>query len=352
MVPTFDALPQPFSRAEAIAMGATDRDLRVATAVGLLSRLSRGLYAVREAWEVLSPWEQHRQCAASAARLTPDAIVSHASGAALLGLPHPAYPPKKVAMTLLDDVRTSHVDSWRTFHRGATPAEHIVIRRGVPGFVVSRIAIDAARELHGRDALAIVDGALRAGLVTREDLLAMRRHQRRWPGVASANDVLVRTDPRHENWLESASAWSIAAWAMPRGVPQANVFTPDGEFVGRPDRVWPEHGLVGEADGLQKYLLDGATDEGVQGALLRERERERGMRSLGLQFVRWTPKDAIDGTVIHDRFQRLADPTRGARVRAVYRCSCCGHPLEECEVEADLDAWRRRLSREFARTVW
>ena len=352
MLPTFDILPQPFGRGEALALGATDRDLRLAIADASLTRPRRGLYAVREPWEALSPWERHRESAACAARLTPDAIVSHASGAALLGLPHPAYPPEKVSMTLLDDVRTSHADSWRTFHRGATPPEHIVIRRGVPGFVVSRLAIDAARELHGRDALAIVDGAVRAGLVTREELLAMRRHQRRWPGVASANEVLMRTDSRHENWLESASAWSIACWALPRSVPQPNLFTPDGEFVGRPDRLWPEHGLVGEADGLQKYLLNGATDQDVQQALMGERRRERQMRDLGLDVVRWTPRDAIDGAVIHERFQRLADLTRGGRVRAVYRCSCCAHPLEECTVERELDAWRRRLSREFARTIW
>lgn len=352
MLPTFGALPQPFSRREALTVGATDRDLRLGIANDSLMRPSRGLYVVREPWESLSPWERHRESAACAARLTPDAIVSHASGAALLGLPHPAYPPKKVSMTLLDDVRTSHVDSWRTFHRGATPAEHIVIRRGVPGFVVSRVAIDAARELHGRDALAIVDGALRAGLLTRTELLAMRRHQRRWPGVASANDVLMRTDPRHENWLESVSAWSITSWALPRSVPQPNVFTPDGEFVARPDRLWPEHGLVGEADGLQKYLLGGATDEEVQQALGRESRRERQMRDLGLDVVRWTPKEAIDGSVIHERFQSLADPTRSGRVRAVFRCSCCDHPLEECTVEAELEAWRRQLSHEFARTIW
>ena len=352
MLSTFNVLPQPFGRGEALALGATDRDLRLAIADASLTRPSRGLYAVREPWEALSPWERHRESAACAARLTPDAIVSHASGAALLGLPHPAYPPKKVSMTLLDDVRTSHTDSWRTFHRGATPPEHIVIRRGVPGFVVSRLAIDAARELHGRDALAIVDGALRAGLVTRDDLVATRRHQRRWPGVASANDVLIRADPRHENWLESASAWSIACWALPHSVPQPNVFTPDGQFVGRPDRVWPEHGVVGEADGVQKYLLGGATDEDVQQALERERWREGQMRGLGLKFVRWTPHDAIDGSAIHERFQTLADPERGARVSAVYRCSCCGHPLDECAVEAQLDAWRRALTREFARTTW
>lgn len=345
-------LPQPFSRAETVRAGISEWSVRTALDSGALVTLAKGVYAVRDPWVAASPWIRHHQRSIAAARLTPDAIVSHASSAALLGLPHPAFAPEKVAMTLLDDVRTSRRDSWRCFHRGRTPPEHIVIRHGIPGFIASRVVIDSGREVTQRDALAIADGALRASLTTLDELWDMRAHQRRWPGVAATNEPLLLVDGRRENWLESASAWAIFRWGLPTGVPQVNVFTPDGEFVGRPDVLWPDHGLVGEADGVEKYLLDGATEEAVRERMRRESHRESQLTGLGLGVVRWTPVEAIHGDVIHTRFVAATDPGRATRLRAVFRCSCCNHPLDECLVEAELIRWRRRLARRFARTLW
>ncbi|CAN7439345.1 hypothetical protein [Knoellia sp. LjRoot47] len=345
-------LPQPFVRRESAAAGLPGTTVSHALRVAFLTSPTRGLYAVRAPWEAASPWECHRLLVEASVRLIPDAVVSHTSQALLLGLPQPSHPPQVVSMTVLDDVRTSPKASWCRFHRGRTPPDHIIIRHGVPGFIPSRAVIDCGREAHQRDALAIADGAIRAGLCGLDDLLEMRRHQRRWPGVASTNGVLMLVDGRRENWLESASAWSMAGWGLPTGIPQVNVFTPDGEFVGRPDTLWPELGLVGEADGVGKYLVDGADEDSVLRALHREQERQRTMGRLGLGFVRWTSRDAIDGTQIHTRFQREARRHASARVNAVFRCSCCSHPLPECLVDAQLTTWRRSLTKEFERKVW
>jgi hypothetical protein len=345
-------LPQPFVRRESGAAGVPQTTVSHALATKHLASPARGLYAVRSPWEAASPWQRHRLMIDAAVRLVPDALISHTSQAMLLGLPHPSHPPEVVSMTLLDDVRTSPRAAWCRFHRGATPHEHIVIRQGVPGFVPARVVIDCGRETHPRDALAIADGALRSGMTTLDELLDMRRHQRRWPHVARTNDVLMLVDGRRENWLESASAWSMARWGLPTGIPQVNVHTRDGEFLGRADAVWPELGIVGEADGVEKYLLDGTDEDSVRRALQREQSREKGMSQLGLAFVRWTPRDAVDGSEIHTRFQRQARRVRAVDVTAVLRCSCCNHPPDECRVEAELAAWRRKLTREFDRKVW
>lgn len=345
-------LPIPFVRRESEAAGLAPSTVRYALSTQFLTCPARGLYAVRSPWEAASPWDRHRLMIEAAVRLVPDALVSHTSQAVLLELPQPSHPPAVVSMTLLDDVRTSPSYGWCRFHRGRTPPEHIVIRHGVPGFVAPRVVIDCGREVHQRDALAIADGAVRAGMTTCDDLLDMRRHQRRWPHVAKTNDVLMLLDGRRENWLESASAWSMAGWGLPTGTPQVNVFTPEGEFVGRPDVLWAELGIVGEADGVSKYLLDGTDEDSVRQALRREQVREQGMTGLGLAFVRWTPREAIDGSEIHARFQRLASRERAAKVTAVFRCSCCNHPLPECLVEAELAVWRGTLVREFARKIW
>lgn len=332
----FDVLPQPFVRAEALEAQFCPRRLRRAVASGRLTRLASGLYAVAQPWRDLAPWEQFTLRAEAAARCTPDAIVSHSAGAALLGLPQPAYRQDKVPMTLLDDHRTSPRDAWRQFHRGATPPEHVVIRSGRAYFTPDRTVIDCCRELHPRDALAIADAALRAGLVTPSELARMRRHQRRWPGVAAADVVLTLADGRRENWLESVSAWAISSAGHPPAVPQVDVYDPLGRFVARVDALWPELGVVGEADGRGKYTVDAADDaeesllSAVRVSLHAERDRENRLGDLGLEVFRWGPADALAVTPLVQRFVASRERANPAGVRAEFRCACCRRPLTSC----------------------
>ncbi|EAP97988.1 hypothetical protein JNB_13528 [Janibacter sp. HTCC2649] len=349
---TFASLPQPFAHPDVIAAELSPRQVLRATAAGSVSLVGKRLYAVRSLWEATPVWEQHRLLSEAAVRLTKDAIVSHASDAALLGLPHPTHPPARVSMTLMDDFRTLRPDSWRRYLRGAIPYEHVEIRAGVPRLVPARTVIDCARQLHPRDALAIADGALRAGLVTHASLREMRRFQRGWPGVTRSNDILMLADGRRENWLESASAWSMHRWGLPIGIPQVNIVDLDGRLVGRCDALWPQEGVVGEADGVEKYLLDGATSEAVLGRLDDERDREQGFVALGLGVVRWTPREAIDGAELHARFRAAARVDGSVGVGAEFSCSCCERPLSDCAVEESLRLWRQLLTEEFAPKVW
>lgn len=331
-----DALPQPFGRREARDAGITPRRIDRALESGKLTRIAPSLYAVSAPWASLAPWVRHEDLVRAAARLTPDAIVSHLSAAVLMGLPHPAYEPTKVSMTLLDDSRTSRRDEWRQFHRGATPSDQVLIRRGQPQLVAARTVIDCARELHPRDALAVMDSALRLQLCTRADLVAMRRHQSRWPGVTGADRTLAIADPLRENWLESISAWALHSHGLSVGVPQVTVVDVAGRAVGRVDCLWPELGLVGEADGRGKYDLavDGSQDPGGVSTLRRnvhlERIRENRLRDLGLDVIRWEPAEALAVTPLVERFMAARERADPARVRAVFRCTCCRRPLTHC----------------------
>lgn len=331
-----DALPQPFGRHEARGVGVTPRRIERALESARLVRVAPSLYAVRSPWDSLSPWVRHELLVRAAVRLTPDAIVSHLSAAVLLGLPHPAYEPTKVTMTLLDDSRTSRRDEWRQFHRGATPPEQVLVRGGRPHLVAARTVIDCARELHPRDALAVMDAALRTGLCNREELVAMRRHQAHWPHVTRADRVLPVADPRRENWLESISAWALHRHALPVGIPQVTVVDESGRFVGRVDALWPDLGLVGEADGLGKYDLPpgGRSDAGGVSTLRRnvhlERVRENRLRDLGLDVVRWDTADAMAVTPLVERFEAARERADPGRVRARFRCVCCRRPLTHC----------------------
>lgn len=333
---TFSDLPQPFARAEALVAGVNARRLERAVHSRQLTRIAPSLYAVRSTWTCLPPWVRHEFLAKAAVRLTPDAIVSHLSLAVLLGLPHPAYVAPKVTMTLMDDGRTSRTDEWRQFHRGATPPEHVVINGGHPYLTPTRTVIDCARDLHPRDGLAIMDAALRDRLTSKRDLLAMRRHQRGWPDISDADTLLKLTNPLRENWLESVSAWALHSHGLDVGVPQVNVIDPSGGLVGRVDALWPDLGIVGEADGRGKYELgpDGRDDPDVISVMRRaihaQREREDRFGDLGLEVFRWGPSEALAMDPLAQRFKAAAARADPGRVTARFRCTCCRRDLSDC----------------------
>jgi len=333
---TFAELPQPFGRAEARAAGISSRRLERAAHSGPVTRIAPSLYAVRSGWTSLAPWVRHELLARAAVRLTPDAIVSHVSHAVLLGLPHPAYPITKVTMTLMEDARTSRNDEWRQFHRGSTPPQHVLITGGHPYLTATRTVIDCARDLHPRDALAVMDAALRLRLTTERDLRSMRGHQRGWPNIAKADVLLRLADPLRENWLESASAWALHQCGLDVGVPQVNVIDPAGRLVGRVDSLWPELGVVGEADGRGKYELgpsgEGSTDvvSLMRRALHEQREREDRMRDLGLIVIRWGQPEVLAMDPLAERFRAAAARADPGRVTARFRCSCCRRDLSDC----------------------
>ena len=331
----FADLPQPFTRAEALSHGVTARVLDRSLTRSLLIRIAPGLYAVPSPWEALPPWDRHAALARTCVRVTPDAVVSHLSAASLLELPMPTHPPPRATMTLLDDARTSRPDDWRRFHRGATPPGHVLIRQGHPYLVAARTVVDCGRDLPPGDALAVVDGALRRGLVTGAGLVAMRRHQRRWPGITALDRILPLADGLRESWFESSSAFLMASWDVPPGIPQVVVRDSHGRFVARVDVLWPELGVVGEADGRGKYLL-GATegtspDETAAAAVIEQAARESRLRDLGLEVVRWDPRDLRTPLVLLDRFHGAVARGRPDAVTARFECSCCARPLTDCD---------------------
>lgn len=339
----FSDLPQPFSRAECLQSGVTARVLDRSLARGGLHRIGPGLYAV-PGWVGLPPWERHLALARAAVRLTPDAIVSHASAAALLGLPMPPTPPPRATMTLLDDRRTSLGDDWRQFHRGRTPPEHVVLSGGHPYLVPARTVVDCMRDLPPGDALAVVDAALRKGLVSGPDLVLMRRHQRRWPGISAADRILPLADGRRESWLESTSAWVMADWGLPPGIPQVVLRDSRGRFTARVDALWPELGVVGEADGMGKYLDDTSTDkptaERAARTVIAQSVRESRVRDLGLEVVRWDPPDLRTPLELRHRFLAAVARARPELVTAHYTCCCCRRDLTHCDSPTTIDGLR------------
>ncbi|MGN6472687.1 MAG: DUF559 domain-containing protein, partial [Mycobacteriales bacterium] len=87
---------------------------------------------------------------------------------------------------------------------------------------------------------------------------------------------------RSESPLESLSRAVFAEHGLP--TPELQVeFHPRPGLTYRADFYWPDHQVVGEADGMAKY------DQ--RGALRAEKIRQEGLEDLGLRVVRWTWRD-------------------------------------------------------------
>ena len=331
-IDVWQTLPQAFLASEARAAGRTFDQLRGACERGDLIRVTPSLYAVADGWGALSHRDQHHAlCRAAAGSLT-DVTLSHLSAAVLLGLPHPVGPLGKVSLTSLRSTRTSYPDDWRRVLQAETPGDHLTLAAGLPVTTGARTVLDCFRQLRLRDALAIADAAVRSGLTSIPELRAMRSFQTRWPGVQCAERGLPLVDGRRESWLESASVAVAHELGYPKPASQVSIHRLDGSFVGRADFLWLGLGVVGEADGMGKYLGDFDAEPSMESTaqrVLLERDRERGLEALGFAVARWGAVDLRgpgDGLARH-----LAEARRRARpeqIRCLWRQDA-GDPLQE-----------------------
>lgn len=326
-------LPQPFLAREAFETGLTSQAIAGAVRRRHVIPVARSVYAVPEAWVRLDPRGVHAALTRAAAESIPGSVVSHQSAAVLHGLPHPLGPIGRPTVTVPESGRSSHDDDWRRVLHAELPPEHVVSRSGLRVTTVPRTVVDALRQLRLRDALAIADGALRGGLTTPAELRAMRRFQTRWPGVRAADVAMALVDHRRESWLESASVATAHRLGFPRPESQIWVHHPEGHLVGRVDLLWRGLAVVGEADGRGKYLGEyaGTTWDAEAAAdhMLRERDRERELESLGLAVARWGTGELLGGgRGLGDRLQAAARRADPGKVRCLWRQDV-GDPLRE-----------------------
>jgi hypothetical protein len=131
-----------------------------------------------------------------------------------------------------------------------------------------------------------------------------------WPGVRAARRAIEFADGRSESPLESASRLKLAG-LVPAPALQTSIFGHDGRFLARSDFLWEEFGVVGEADGMEKY------DDPDGTSLRREKLRQEALEQSGLIVVRWgaVDLDRVDGLVARlrsafARGRRQTEPRR------------------------------------------
>jgi hypothetical protein len=338
-----DDLPVAFTLSQAESAGVSRHRLNRAGRSGQLWRPTPGVYVDTAGLQQLSWHERHTVLARVAALHVPDSVVSHVSAALLMGLPNPPRQQGPVRLTVASRPRVNRPSDWVHLHRARLPARHVATFNGIRVTTPARTVVDCCRELRAGDAVAVADAALRSGLVTEDELLAMFRFQHRWPGSGGTRRALPLLDPRRENWFESFSATALHEHGVPLAVPQVNVYSPAGGFLGRVDFLWEGDGVIGEADGVGKLLgefspdEDGRTVDEVSRRVVALGERSTRLRELGFEIFHWNPTEMLtDPWPIALRYFDAVRRARPERITAVLRCVCCAGDLKDCR-------WRDRL---------
>lgn len=213
------------------------------------------------------------------------AWISHCSAAYLHGLVLPPKEPRKVSLTA--EVGSARSSASLEIQLGAVPPSHRSRLAGLSVTSAARTVADLARHLRPADAVAAGDSALRRGVTSREEILAVLDDCASWRGVIAARRSVERMDGRRETWLESASMLLIVEHGLPEPTPQVWIAYGGDEPFARVDFLWNPPGVIGEADGAVKYAT------GDSAVLLAEKRRQERLEYLGFVVVRWDTQDVI-----------------------------------------------------------
>lgn len=266
------------TRRQLAAAGLRSADLTAAVAAGALSRVRRRVYARTP----LQPWAEHllsggrvdpaflRHAAAVLLELGPSTALRGRSAAVVWGLDMLLEPDRlelqvgrsQSRMTLPD------VDARRT-----TAATQLV-----GGLRVTRLlptSRGCAQDRPLSEAVAIIDSALRRGLVATDGLT----------GSGSLGRAIRLADPRAGSVLESALRVLLAQHGL---WPESQyVIRKAGRFVARVDFCFPRSRLIVETDGRRWHDPKDAREF--------DRRRANSCASLGWRVLRFTWAE-----VLHD----------------------------------------------------
>lgn len=328
------------SRAELLAAGWTEDELRRMSRRGEISRIGHGAYLATAAPEGAGApdrWtraevEHRMRVLAAVRRADPGVVISHVSAALVHGLPCWGLPLDRAHLT-----RDRRSGARRTgavhLHVAPLPAQDVQgvvvdrdtgLRRSVVDTATAgaerdlvavttpaRTVVDIARSAAFAQAVAVADAALhrpdrdRPPLTTPAELAAALDAATGRPGAAAARRVVAFADGRSGSVGESRSRVALAAVDLPAPRLQWEVVEPAGRVLATVDFAWPEQRVVAEFDGRVKYGRLLRPGEQPGDAVFREKQREDLIRAETYTVVRWTWQDLTTFTPVTTRLARL-----------------------------------------------
>lgn len=283
-----DAQHGPFTRAQALACGYSDDELRHRVQTRRLRRLRRGAYVHPKVFDRLDEVGRHvLRAHAVGLSLEERVAFSHVTAAALHGLVLWDVDLSLVHVTRVDGGaarRCAGVDH----HAGMIDDDEVMLVCGLPVVHPARSVVEVALTSGLEASVVVADSALRRGLVTRQELEQHLREMRLWPCSGSAGRVISFADGSSESVGESRTRLLFARYGLPVPVLQREIVDGSGRFVARVDFLFEDERVVVEFDGAVKYRGTGLDPSGV---VIAEKLREDRLRELGYEVVRITWAD-------------------------------------------------------------
>ena len=299
-------------------MGEDVRRYRRACERGQLVRIHRGVYVDAAAWRELKPSERYRTQVVGAHRASRTSWpVSHASAAALWGVPLVGAPPKVVHMLSGKATGTRTENGFRR-HASAGADLDVVELDGMPVTSLARTLAEFAATASFRDAVVALDWAIAP---------STPRHPK--PFV-SIDEVFAAADRlgivRGRRRLERAGAFANGAsgspgesvsrvcmleLGFPMPVLQMEFFDAFGS-IGFTDFWWPEFNLIGEFDGFGKYIREEFTKgRSTAEVVIDEKNRENRLRAAdgGHGMTRWDWQEAMGPPLLFERLSSAGLPS-------------------------------------------
>jgi hypothetical protein len=254
---------------------------------GRLLRVHYGVYAPADRWAKLTESERYTHRVLGAvleSRTSP--IVSHVSAAVLNGAPIIGPMPSLVHVlcTNAAGTRTEHgirKHASGDLHTGVERRGHLSIT------ALPRTVVEVASDCTFTTAVGVTDWALAGGHVTKNmlratlDELGIRR------GRSKALRVFDFADGRSGSPGESLSRVRMHEFGFPAPELQHRFEDAQG-LAGIVDFWWPEQQLIGEFDGVAKYVREDLTQgKDITQIVLDEKWREDRLRACGPRVTRW-----------------------------------------------------------------
>ncbi|MGQ0623840.1 MAG: hypothetical protein ACT4PP_04180 [Sporichthyaceae bacterium] len=299
----------PFTVQQAIESGLTADDIRAGVRRRELVRLRRAVLVTAgdRAVAARSAATLHAQDVAAVmlALRRSRVVAAGASAARIYDLEFmPPAPPDDIVL-LSDDATVSgtHRDGYY-LRRAPLPAEHLAHRHGVPITTAARTLLDLTSTMDLAAGVALVESAYHLKCVGRPELLAMLEQADGRPGVTRARASFYFAAPGAESVLESVSRVTMHQIGVPAPLTQVTLIEERPQI--RADFYWPQYRLVGEADGMTKYL-GGAGGARTLDVVRAERQREQRLRDAGYDIVRWDWSTAQSPSLLAARLNAAFD---------------------------------------------
>lgn len=263
-----------------------------------LARIRRGVYADATALADAERRERHLARMRAVAMVRREPVFALLSALTAHAIPFPGE--AELVHTIGGSATSGRRAGVAHTHVEIDPGDVVVVDGLLacsPAYALAHVA----RRCSQMTAVSALDAAVRAGIVTKEEVEdALERQGPR--GRARARWAIAFADARSESVGESCSRVTIHRLGAPAPELQWRIPTPDGDRWG--DFRWERPGrrpLIGEFDGEVKYrALAEERGEDAAGTVVREKRREDGIR-LSHDVARWVWLDAMR----HERLRRI-----------------------------------------------